>query len=1543
MLDNELDIGPLSWVKGELDLALERAESFLQADTGAKEIREARSCLHQCQGALTIVGLDGVTCFTTAIENLLADLQEQRVDWDDTVQEAALTAIVTLRSYLDGLMAGAPDQPLALYPVYRQLVLARGLPAPSPAALFFPDLNQRPPRREWEPEPLSPEALTARLKAARLGFDRGRQKWLKGVAAGGGGDPTGLRDMRNSVAIIEQTRSTPTDRAFWWICVACFDGLKDDIADPDLTGLLGRLFDAIDQRIQALVAGDTSVPDELLREVLYQVAIADGAGADSDTVKVVRAAYRLAEFIPREAADGKREQARQQRLQQLAQQVAMAQEEWDRFCSGSAAALPPFHEACLRLADLAGDSGEGSLGRPDVTRLASAIGNAANQLRKNPLLHGEALAEEVVTALLLLEGVSEELARPGGSTGVDFPAQVDVVVQRLGAILRGDTPTESSVPSLATPQLLTLSRRARDKRLLAQVCREMKVNLEQVEQALDAAFRNPDHPELLESVPLLLKQVEGALTIIEQGEAARLIADIMAGMARLSYPGRTPVRVQERDQAASAVAERLSALNAYIDGLALGRANPALLDGLPTETAPATVTALIDTRTLVLPRGVAADMPAATEVPPPKEVPPPPAEVVATVAPAVVAETASVSVEEELLAIFLEEAREVLAELDRVLPELKVAPDDPVSLRVVRRGFHTLKGSSRMVGLTALGETAWAVEQKLNAWLAAGIPVTPLLFAHLTDARDLFGQWVQALSECSAPPDGEALARAFDALSVTASEAEAVATEAAEPASVVPPVLVPDPLPPELESAIDPQLLPLFLEESEEGVSAVAEQLRFWRADPADSAAPASIVRLLHTLKGSARMVGALGIGDMIHRLETRVTDLARPDEAAIDELADSFDRIVALIDELRGPHQEVAAETPVAVAEENDTGTTAALGNVGQLRIRSERVDQLINEAGEIAIARSRIEAELKGFKAALEDLTENVSRLRHQLRDIEIQAETQMASRHAHVTETAADFDPLEMDRFTRFQELTRMMAESVNDVSTVQHSLLRGLAHVDTTLTAQARLNRDLSQGLLRVRMVPFSAVSERLHRVVRQTAKELGKLASLVIEGETTEVDRSVLERLVAPLEHLLRNALAHGIETPAERLRKGKPESGAVTITVAQQGNEIAVTLADDGAGLDLARIRQRGMAAGLLKADGAVDDAVVTQLIFQPGFTTATELSAVAGRGVGMDVVRNEVVSLGGRIEVHSETDRGCRFQLSLPVTLAIGQALLVRLDNGPGEESDAAGRCIGIPAGMVEQAVEVPAEEMAILRQEGSVLWNGRHYHWHYLPRLLGQTEARPASRRRYWRVMLRGGARPIALEVDAVLGNQEVVMKPLGPQLERVPGIAGATVLGDGEIALIINPVLLAERQVTPVASTNVATAAPQAAAVPTTPTIMVVDDSLTVRKITGRLLERAGYRVLTAKDGVDALEKLYEQTSQLPRVMLADIEMPRMDGFELVRSLRGDERFKQLPVIMITSRTADKHRSYAAELGVDHFLGKPYDEDGLLALIRDYLGTP
>jgi chemosensory pili system protein ChpA (sensor histidine kinase/response regulator) len=530
----------------------------------------------------------------------------------------------------------------------------------------------------------------------------------------------------------------------------------------------------------------------------------------------------------------------------------------------------------------------------------------------------------------------------------------------------------------------------------------------------------------------------------------------------------------------------------------------------------------------------------------------------------------------------------------------------------------------------------------------------------------------------------------------------------------------------------------------------------------------------------------------------------------------------------------------------------------------------------------------------------------------------------------ETGEQFDPLEFDRFSRMQELTRFLAESLGDVITLHQGLQKNIDETELAIHAQARLNRELQQGLMGVRLVPLGNLSDRFYRIVRQTAKELDKKANLELKGTRTELDRSVLEKITAPFEHLLRNAIAHGIELPADRVKAGKNEIGEISIDAVQRGNEVVLTVTDDGAGLDFRRIREKAVEAGLLAPDVELPEAQLAQFIFMSGFSTAKEVSQVAGRGVGMDVVKNEITSLGGRVEIASTPGRGTIFTITLPLTLAVTQAVMLR----------AGATTYAVPSVMIEQVFEFKAEPYAEILARGEIEWKANKYPLRSLLPLLGEIDT-PTPARQIPVLLLKSGLARAAIRVDEIIGNREIVVKTIGPQLSRLAGIAGATVLGNGQVVLILNPVQLVHRERPAFERIVESASAPQEPALVVeeksgNPLVMVVDDSLTVRKITSRMLVREGFEVATAKDGVDALQQLQELK---PDCILLDVEMPRMDGFEFARNVRADDNTRSIPIIMITSRTADKHRNHALEIGVNEYMGKPYQEDQLLELIRRY----
>ncbi|HMW56584.1 MAG TPA: Hpt domain-containing protein [Accumulibacter sp.] len=1774
----DFDIGPLTWVKSEIDLALERGDAALQQFTASAadgnggdltQIRFCRTHLHQVQGALTIIGLDGVTQFAEALESLLGAFELQERPATPTAVKLVQGALAALRHYLDDLISGQPNQPLRLLPLYREVQSARGLERVFPTDLFFPDLSVPPPLTSPAPK-LRRVEFEHRLHQQRAHFQHGLLSWLRAPL-----DAQGIDEMRNAVKRIAALQKTASARAFWWVATAFLTALGEQTlpADADARQLCSR----IDLQTRRLLEGSNNVAERLMRDALYLVG---KANSDNLLVRRVQDTYQLAALMPGVASPAP--VAVESVRRRLREAIAATEEAWSRFCAGTMQVLPLFRTHTSTLLTLVEE-----LDHSDYRRLVQAIADVAGLLTQYPSRHTEALAMETATAILLAQNAQENIQYLDSS----FAHQVNVMVDRIQGCIAGTPPRpESELPSLDE-----MSRLAQEKMVVGQVAREITSNLAQIEQVLDGFFRDAEKRADLNGLETPLRQVIGALTMMRHDDAVAVLRQCAKDIATFSEADYVP-QVADFEN----VAEQLSLVGFFVDAMQHGttdfatfvnkmqtaaarkqddtavsveqeleqqkRDTHALLVALKEQPSDPglrqevrqNLTALQKDADLIADKqlgqqtkhvlsalaggGDAAqqiDAAMATLKQQTPEAPPPSAETIQ------LAQASAEEVDAELVEIFLDEADEVLASIHEHLRLLHEQPHDTELLTAIRRSAHTLKGSGRMVGLKDFGEAAWSIEQVLNLWLRQEQEVTPALFDLLEQAYRVFLAWVEHLKtrrghapdvtgmvalanslrdgsevgllsvlpgeaetprsehpaattaaipeeagadtltqvtavaqppraqlsidrelaeifnqeagahlatlqrefavlekDQSAPtthemyraahtlagiagtvgivavkdlahalelallrrnhaehPDSlEAFAciqQAIGALALMLSDVvgqhqpeaaptlveildtlypepavekpEAPATtdkperivsgKGAKDAAAVPadiPVATAVEAPP-LHDELDEQLLPLFLEEALDLNQNIATQLHAWRSNPSDGEAVRRLARLFHTLKGSARMAGAMNLGELTHAIETRMQEAQETSSAPlqlIDDIDNAFDVIVQIVERLQHGESadapveisdaaaselaaEHSAEGPALAAEQSTTTSPQEVeGEVAAqratLRVRADLIDRLVNEAGELSIARSRIEGEMRAIKGSLLDLTENVIRLRRQLRDIEIQAELQMQSRVGQSSELHADFDPLEFDRFTRFQELTRMMAESVNDVATVQQNLLKNLDDANAAIVAQARLNREVQQELMSVRMVPFVSIADRLYRIVRQAGKEIGKRANLEIQGAQLELDRTVLEKMVAPLEHMLRNAIVHGLEDAPTRLAKGKPEIGEISLKLAQEGNEIILSLSDDGTGLNLDRLRTRGLSAGLLTEDEARDPTRVVDLIFAPGISTASEVSRLSGRGIGMDVLKSEVNSLGGRIEVLSSPGQGTTFRLYLPLTLAVTKALLVRSSN----------RQYAIPSAMIEQVLDLKEQMLTRIREAKEAVWTGNHYPFSYLPHLLGETRALPEKHSQYWVLLLRSGSKRIAMQVDELLGNQEIVVKNIGPQLARVIGVDGATVLGNGQVVLILNPIALASRDRTASAVSPVPTVRQPVATdsvTATLPTIMIVDDSLTVRKITSRLLAREGYQVMTAKDGVDALEQL---VALVPDVLLVDIEMPRMDGFEFTRNVRADKRLSTVPIIMITSRTADKHRQYAIELGVNHYLGKPYQEEELLRLVAGHV---
>jgi chemosensory pili system protein ChpA (sensor histidine kinase/response regulator) len=955
-----------------------------------------------------------------------------------------------------------------------------------------------------------------------------------------------------------------------------------------------------------------------------------------------------------------------------------------------------------------------------------------------------------------------------------------------------------------------------------------------------------------------------------------------------------------------------------------------------------------------------------------------------------------------LFNIFLNEADELSRRLSTSLAEwaLELSVPVPASCEVQA---HALAGNAATVGYEDLSALARALEHALERAQRAGgysSDEAQLFVAAADELRRLLHQFAAGFLK---PVEASLVDRLQAYVPQPLPEIvdsgplgleQLIAAEAADDADFI--TGQPD--------QIDAELFPIFEQEASDLLEQLHASLRDWAVQPQDRGRAAATMRALHTFKGGARLSGAMRLGEQAHVLESAVEDLLRKDSPAIsdvqqlqasaDALEHGFDELrrrlteaplveavqepaaaamPAALDEavaapsledvgellvepapeldaalLGEPEVEALAAEPsqpvpegvqidwsrfTQVAESavatDDSGSVAA--SQALVRVRGALIERMASQAGEVSIRRARLESELSQMKSALIDLDDNLERLRTQMRELELQAEAQMGASQDAAKQAGRDFDPLEFDRFTRFQELTRMLTESVGDVATVQRSLQRNVQLGEDELAAQSRLTRELQDDLLRTRMVEFDSLAERLHRVVRQAARDSGKQVQLEIVGGHIDMDRSVLERLTGAFEHLLRNSVSHGIEAPEARLAAGKAPQGTIKLQLAQEGNEVVLTFADDGAGLNLSAIRERGEKLGLVAQGAPLAERELMELVFTPGFSTASQVTELAGRGVGMDVVRSEVDTLGGFVSIESVAGQGARFELHVPLTTALTQIVQLRY----GEAS------VAVPASLMESVQRMPLEQVERAYASGQLQVGDASVPFYWLGGLLRHSGRGVLLGRNLPVVLIKSAQQRLALHVDEVLGNQEVVVKNLGPQLSGVPGLAGISLLASGDVALIYNPVALAHwygaAAQAHAEQGGAASVSAEDAPEKLAPLVLVVDDSLTVRRVTQRLLEREGYRVELAKDGLDAMEKLGAE--ELPAVVLSDIEMPRMDGFDLVRNMRADARLAPLPVIMITSRIAQKHRDYAQELGVDHYLGKPYDEDLLLSLIGKY----
>ncbi|MDP3847054.1 MAG: Hpt domain-containing protein [Pseudomonas sp.] len=929
----------------------------------------------------------------------------------------------------------------------------------------------------------------------------------------------------------------------------------------------------------------------------------------------------------------------------------------------------------------------------------------------------------------------------------------------------------------------------------------------------------------------------------------------------------------------------------------------------------------------------------------------------------------------ELVEIFLEEGFDIVDSSSTSLQRWMDDVNNSLELEALQRDLHTLKGGARMAEIREIGDLAHELEFLYEGLGDGRLRASPELFNLLQSCHDRLAHMLEAVRDKRAVPSGTDLIETIQRFRANPEQ------HLSMPASVHLKAVVA-----EHDDSPEADILDIFLEEADdllEGLESAAGRLE----SSADDAAPIDdMLRILHTLKGGARLAGQKRLGDLSHDLEQHLSEAQQqgtpwPESLFVD-VQSGFEGLQVEIELLRqqlyssseaAPVAPAAAasleeiEAPLSVAvpraelslpiiaasampvkvevakvlpfvrRAQEAALEAASRRAPQelVKVPADLLEGLVNLAGETSIFRGRVEQQVSDVSFTLGEMEATIDRVRDQLRRLDTETQAQILSRYQEEAERVGyeDFDPLEMDRHSQLQQLSRALFESASDLLDLKETLAARNRDAETLLLQQARVNTELQEGLMRTRMVPFDRLVPRLRRIVRQVAGELNKQVDFVVGNADGEMDRAVLERIVAPLEHMLRNAVDHGIESAEVRRVAGKSEVGNIRLTLGREGGDILLTLADDGGGIRLEAVRRKAIERGMLDADSDLTDHEILQFILEAGFSTAEKVTQISGRGVGMDVVHSEVKQLGGSMSIESTPGEGTRFLIRLPFTVSVNRALMVL----SGEDLYA------IPLNTIEGIVRVSPYELEAyygpdaprfeyagqtyeLKYLGDLLNNGQQ------PKLIGQSLPLPV-------ILVRSNEHAVAVQVDSLAGSREIVVKSLGPQFAGVHGVSGATILGDGRVVIILD--LLATirvlhahllSQLQPRLA-GASTATPEVEA-DRPMLVMVVDDSVTVRKVTSRLLERNGMNVMTAKDGVDAIAQLQERK---PDIMLLDIEMPRMDGFEVATLVRHDERLKDLPIIMITSRTGSKHRDRAMSIGVNEYLGKPYQESLLLETIQ------
>ncbi|MFV2089595.1 MAG: Hpt domain-containing protein, partial [Pseudomonadales bacterium] len=757
--------------------------------------------------------------------------------------------------------------------------------------------------------------------------------------------------------------------------------------------------------------------------------------------------------------------------------------------------------------------------------------------------------------------------------------------------------------------------------------------------------------------------------------------------------------------------------------------------------------------------------------------------------------------EGSVLSIFLEEATEVLERCDTLLNTWRDKLSDQRLVQSLQREIHTFKGGARMAGLEALGNLSHAMETLLEQIAANRLQTTVAVVQALEEGCDRLNVWVEQLQSGRMPRAGSALTRFEKQVAILSGPRLSRAATERHP------------------------------------IDELTAEERLQSGQIAADALPETPAQKKATEKPEPAKQRSLE--------PTQETAEAAP--VTPKPILRKPEKIGYLQDSAR-EFREIQ-DRPAAARDHTGEGAGQS-----QIHVAADLMDTLVNYAGEISIYRSRLEQQMDSVRFNLKEVEATVSRLKKQLRKMEIETEAQMMSRYQSASVTdSSEFDPLELDRFSNMQQLSRSLNESINDLLSLQDMLDDSVRQAESLLTQQSRVSADLQEGLMKTRMTPFGSAAPRLRRVVRSAAVETGKKARLQLRmaGSSDQLDRNVLERITAPLEHMLRNAVSHGIEKPKIRRKLNKPEEGQIVVTVEAEATEFIIRVEDDGSGIDLEAVRRRAINRSMIGEEDQVEQHRLIQFINQSGFSTTDKVTGLAGRGVGMDVVNSEIKQIGGSMEIDTEAGVGTRFTIRIPFSLAVMQVIGVTIDNRPFQ----------IPLNSVAGVARMTPTDYSALAGSDAPVYEFADEQFRLLElETLLDAPSLPLDSENVTLLMLRSGEHKAAFRISGFQGHQEVVIKPVGPQISSIPGILGGTIAGDGQVVIILDMGPIIRRGLEHTAEAIKTVVSPREET--RLPLVMVVDDSITMRKVTSRVLENHSIEVMTAQDGLDAIEKLHER---------------------------------------------------------------------------------